>query len=60
VSGYSSAKILRAADIEMVVVDLALKDVDVRELIHLPWGTAIFVLHYAAVEINSLARWVVP
>lgn len=37
-AGYSSAEILRTSDVETLEGDLALKDVDVRELIHLFWG----------------------
>jgi hypothetical protein len=50
---YSGAKILRAADVEMIGIGLALKNVDVNKSGHLLGAAAVFGLRNAAGEIKS-------
>ena len=40
---YTCSEVPRTADVEVIGVDLALKDIDVGELVHLFWGDCVFV-----------------
>lgn len=53
VSEDSSAEILRAADIKMAGIGLALKNVDVCESIHVFWGV-VLVLRRRGSECKSI------
>ena len=51
---YSSAKVLRSADIEMVGIGLALENVDVGKIDSFVLGFCLFVLRDAASECKSI------